>query len=122
MNCLSPSLFLGMSFHLPPNLQSQVRQRGQTDIFARVQRTENFLHSGLHTGHQLLPSAMKQPPAESKVSPVGLKVITQCLRQVIIMVFQADRRVRRRGGKGDNAGEVVSAAKKVKLDAGEDGE
>lgn len=65
---------------------------------------------------------MQQPPTESQISPVCLKVIAQGLCQVVIVVFQADRRVCRRRGKGDDAGEVVSAAKEVELDAGEYGE
>lgn len=65
---------------------------------------------------------MQQPPTESQIAPIGFKVIAQCLCQIIIVVFQADRRICRRSSKGDNAGEVVSAAKEVELDAGEDGE
>lgn len=65
---------------------------------------------------------MQQPPTESKISPVGLEIITQCLCQIIIVVFQANRRICRRSSEGDNTGKVVPAAKKVELDAGENGE
>lgn len=122
MNELSPSLFLRISFHLLPDLQSQVRQCRQADVLARVQRTESLLHCWLDSRHQLLPSPMQQPPTKSKIAPIGLKVIAQCLCQIIIVVFQADSRVRRRSGKGNHAREVVPAAKKVELNAGEDGE
>jgi hypothetical protein len=54
-----PSLLFGVSFDLPPNLEGQLRQFGQTDIFARVKRTEDLLHSGLNTCYQLLPSSVQ---------------------------------------------------------------
>jgi hypothetical protein len=54
-----PSLLFGVSFHLPPNLEGQLRQFGQTDIFTRVKRTENFLHSRLNACYQLLPASVQ---------------------------------------------------------------
>ena len=65
---------------------------------------------------------MQQPPAESQVSPVCLKVIAEGLSQLVIVILQADRRVGRGSGQRDDTGKVVAAAEEIELDAGEDGE
>lgn len=61
---------------------------------------------------------MKKPPAESKIPSVGLIIVTQGLRVVvIIMVLKADcRRVRRGCCQRDHARQVVPTAKQVELD------
>ena len=67
---------------------------------------------------------MKQPPAESKIPPVGLEVIPQGLSKiVIVMVLEADCRCVCRGVRQrDNARQVVSTAKEIELDTGKDGQ
>jgi hypothetical protein len=82
-----PSLFLGISFHLPANLEGQLRQLGETDIFTRVKRTEDLLHGRLNSCDQLLPASVQQPPAESQVSPVCLKVIAEGLSQLVVVIL-----------------------------------
>ena len=67
---------------------------------------------------------MKQPPAKSKVPPVGLEVIPQSLSKiVIVMVLEANCRcICRRVCQRDDARQVVSTAKKVELDPSKDGQ
>lgn len=65
---------------------------------------------------------MKQPPAEGEIAPIGFKVISKCLSQVIIiMVLKADRRrFSRRCRQGDDTREVTPASKKIELNSSED--
>lgn len=67
---------------------------------------------------------MEQPPTESKVPPVGLKIIAQRLRKVvIIVVLKTDRRcIRRRRGQRNHARQVVPTAQQVELDPSKDGQ
>lgn len=116
-----PSLFLSISFHLPANLKGQLRQLGETNVFTGVKGAKDLLHRRLNPCYELLPASVQQPPAESQVSPVGLKVVAEGLSQLIIVILEADCRVGRGSSQRDNTREVVAAAKEVELDAGEDG-
>lgn len=66
---------------------------------------------------------MQQPPAQTQVSPVRLKVVSIGLfKVVVVVVLEAYPRflVRRwRGSKGNDGSEVVAAAEEVQLDAGQ---
>lgn len=67
---------------------------------------------------------MKQPPTEGKVSPICLKVISQSLCEVIIIVILKtnSRSIRRGCSHGDHAGQIVASAEQVELDSSEDGQ
>jgi len=67
---------------------------------------------------------MKKPPAESKISSVGLIIVTQGLRRVIIvMVLKADSRCVCRGCcQRDHARQVVPSAQQVELNPRKDGQ
>lgn len=64
---------------------------------------------------------MEQPPAQTKVPPVCLKVVAVGLfKVVVVVVLEVDARAL--GGwlwcsKRDNRGEIVAAAKEVQLDS-----
>lgn len=69
---------------------------------------------------------MQQPPAQTQIASICLKVVTVGLLEVVvIIVLEVDtgRRVCWRGGRqGDDGGEVVATAKEIELDAGQKGE
>lgn len=117
-----PSLLLRTTLNILPDLQRKLRQPRQRDIFARVKRAEDLGDCRPNLLHQFPPTPVKQPPAEGKIAPIGFKVISKCLSQIIIiMVLKADRRrVSRRCRQGDDTREVTPASKKIELNSSED--
>ena len=117
-------LLLGLALDPFSDFQRQLGQFRQRDILPGVERAEDLGHGRLYLRHEILPATVQEPPAERQISPIGLKVIAQRLREVIVvMVLQADRRGIGRGrGQRDDAGQVVPTAEEVELDSGEDGQ
>jgi hypothetical protein len=81
-----PALLLRASLYSHPNLHSKLRQLGQGDVLPRIQGIERLRDRSLHLVHQLPPSPMKQPPAESEIASIRVKVISQRLRQIVIVM------------------------------------
>lgn len=119
-----PAFLLRASLYPLPDLHGELRQHGQGDVLPRVQGIKCLRDRGLHLIHQLPPSTVKQPPAESEIPSIGIKVVPQRMCGiVVVMILQADGRfVLGRRSQGDYAGQVVPSTKEVQLDPSKDGQ
>ena len=118
-----PPFKLGTALNDLADSQGTLGQLGQGDIFTGVQRTKDFRDGDTDLVHHFFPPAMQQPPAKSEIAAIGLKVISESLCEIIIVVLETDTgRLSWWRGKGDDARQVVPASKKVELDSSEEGQ
>lgn len=118
-----PSLRLCGAFNALPDFQRELRQLLQRNLLARIQKTKHVRHCSADFFNQVDASLVQQPPAQTQIASVGLKVVAVgVLKVVVVVVFEADLGGVVGRGERHNRGKVVAAAQEVELDAGEEGE
>jgi hypothetical protein len=81
-----PSLFFCGTLDTLPHLECQLTELLYRDFLARVEQTEDFLHSDSHFLNQLDAAPMQQPPAQAQIASVRLEVVAVGLLEIVIVV------------------------------------